>query len=82
VATARLQRAGARITTGQAGTRADWPGDTLRDFMLFDGLMHEIGHHTIQHAARKRCTRAMRTTDHERRADAYATRARHAWAAQ
>jgi hypothetical protein len=42
-ATARLERAGARITLGRAGTRVDWPDDTLRDFMLFDGLMHEIG---------------------------------------
>jgi hypothetical protein len=81
-ATARLERAGARVADCLAGTRVDWPGDTLRDFMLFDGLMHEIGHHVIQHAARRRHTRAMRTADHERRADAYATRARHAWAAQ
>jgi hypothetical protein len=82
VATARLQRAGARVAAGQAGTRVDWPGSTLRDFMLFDGLMHEIGHHMIQNAAHKQRTRAMRTADHERWADAYAMRARHAWAAQ
>jgi len=82
VATARLQRAGARVATGPAGTRVDWPGDTLRDFMLFDGLMHEIGHHMIQHTARKQRTRAMRTADHERRADRYAMRARHTWTAQ
>jgi hypothetical protein len=81
-ATARLQRAGARVAAGLAGTRVDWPGGTLRDFMLFDGLMHEIGHHMIQHAARKHRTRAMRTADNERRADAYAMRARHAWAAR
>jgi len=81
VTTARLHRAGAWVATGQAGTWVDWPGSTLRDFMLFDGLMHEIGHHIIQHAARKQRTRAMRTADHERRADAYAMRARHAWAA-
>jgi hypothetical protein len=81
-AAARLQRAGARVATGQAGTRVDWPGSSLRDFMLFDGLMHEIGHHIIQHAARKHRTRAMRTADHERRADMYAARARHAWMAQ
>jgi hypothetical protein len=82
VATARLQRAGAQVATGRSGTRVDWPGSTLHDFMLFDGLMHEIGHHMIQHAARKQRTRAMRTADHERRADAYAMRARHAWAVQ
>ncbi|WP_238016965.1 hypothetical protein KZZ52_45630 [Dactylosporangium sp. AC04546] len=78
----RLGRAGALVETGPAGTRVGWPGDTLRDFVLFDGLMHEIGHHTIQHAARKRHTRAMRTADHERRADAYAARARQEWAAR
>jgi len=82
VTAARLERAGARVAVGPAGTLVDWPGDTLRDFMLFDGLMHEIGHHTIQHAARKPRTRAMRTADHERRADAYAMRARHAWTAR
>jgi hypothetical protein len=82
VATARLQRAGALVTAGRAGTRVDWPGSTLRDFMLFDGLMHEIGHHVIQHAAHKQRTRAMRTADHERRADGYAVRARHAWTAR
>ncbi|GAA4472365.1 hypothetical protein [Phytohabitans houttuyneae] len=82
VTAARLARAGARVAVGEAVTRVDWPSDTLRDFMLFDGLMHEIGHHTVQHAARKRRTRAMRTADHERRADVYATRARHAWAAR
>jgi hypothetical protein len=81
-ATARLKRAGAHVATGQAGTRVDWPGSTLRDFMLFDGLMHEVGHHTIQHATRKQRTRAMRTIDHERRADLYAVRARRAWVAQ
>jgi len=81
-ATARLERAGARVTSGQAGTRVDWPGDTLRDFMLFDGLMHEIGHHMIQHAAHKHRTRAMRTADHERRADAHAMWARRTWREQ
>jgi hypothetical protein len=81
VATARLQRAGARVAAGPAGTRVDWPGSTLRDFMLFDGLMHEIGHHRIQNAAHRQRTRAMRTADHERCADAYAIRARQAWAA-
>lgn len=78
----RLERAGAVVAAGPAGTLVEWPGDTLRDFVLFDGLMHEIGHHTIQHAARKRHTRAMRTADHERRADAYAARARQEWSAR
>jgi hypothetical protein len=53
----------------------DWPGDTLRDFLLFDGLMHEIGHHMTG----KRTARVMRTADHERRADAFATACRLVW---
>ncbi|MEU0556730.1 hypothetical protein [Dactylosporangium sp. NPDC006015] len=82
-AAARLERAGARVMAGPAGTLVDWPSEeALRDFVLFDGLMHEIGHHRIQHAARRRHTRAMRTADHERRADAFAARARAAWAAR
>jgi hypothetical protein len=79
-AAARLRRAGALVTGGAAATRVDWPGATLRDFVLLDGLMHEIGHHTIQHAANRRRAAAMRTADHERRADAHAARARAAWA--
>jgi hypothetical protein len=47
VATARLRRAGRPGHDRQLGTYVDWPGSTLRDFMLFDGLMHEIGHHMI-----------------------------------
>ncbi|MFG2039951.1 hypothetical protein [Dactylosporangium sp. NPDC048998] len=77
----RLERAGARVAEGAAATRVDWPGGALRDFVLFDGLMHEIGHHAVQHAANKR-TPAMRTADHERRADAFAARARASWAAR
>jgi hypothetical protein len=78
----RLERAGAIVAAGAGATRVDWPGGTLRDFMLFDGLMHELGHHGVQHAANRRCTPAMRTADHERRADAFAVRARAAWAAR
>ncbi|WP_433060899.1 hypothetical protein [Dactylosporangium sp. CS-033363] len=77
----RLERAGAIVETGTATTRVHWPHETLRDFVLFDGLMHEVGHHTIQHAANKHRTPAMRTADHERRADAFAARARAAAAA-
>jgi len=77
----RLTRAGALIAAGATATRVDWPPGTLRDFLLLDGLMHEIGHHTVQHAANRRRTPAMRTADHERRADALAVRARTAWTA-
>jgi hypothetical protein len=73
---ARLRRAGAHV---EAATTVDWPGETLRDFVLFDGLMHEIGHHIVQHATGKRTARVMRTADHERRADAFAAACRLAW---
>jgi hypothetical protein len=48
--------------------------------MLFDGLMHEIGHHLIQQHTGKRTARVMRTGDHERRADAFADACRKTWA--
>jgi hypothetical protein len=48
-----------------AQTMIAWPGETLRDFMLFDVLMHEIGHHLIQQYKGKRRDRVMRTKDHE-----------------
>jgi hypothetical protein len=45
----RLRRAGALVERFDSGaqTSVTWPGDTLRDFMLFDVLMHEVGHHLI-----------------------------------
>jgi hypothetical protein len=71
---ARLTRAGAvleELGPGQQ-TVVHWPGCTLRDFMLFDGLMHEIGHHTLQHYKSKRSVRVARTADHEAFADRFA----------
>ena len=32
-----------------ATTIIDWPKDTLREFMLFDVILHEVGHHILQH---------------------------------
>jgi hypothetical protein len=80
-AMSRLRRAGARIHVTAATTRVEWPANTLRDFVLFDGLMHEVGHHVVQNSAGKRGTRVMRTADHEQRADAFAAACRVAWAA-
>jgi len=77
----RLRRAGAVVHATMALTRVDWPGRTLTDFLLFDGLMHEVGHHIVQHRAGRTGVRAMRTADHERRADAFATACRLAWTA-
>jgi hypothetical protein len=75
----RLRRVGAVLDVGVTATRIAWPGETLRDFVLFDGLMHEIGHHLVQHHRGKRSIRVMRTADHERRADAFAAACRLAW---
>lgn len=74
----RLQRAGAifQMTTGSIHTLVRWPDDTLKNFMLFDVLMHEIGHHLIQHYSGKRCLRAARTKDHEAFARRFADRCR------
>ena len=74
----RLRRAGAMVEVGSTTTRVDWPEPTLRDFVLLDGLMHEIGHHVVQHRANKKNS-VMRTADHERRADAFAAECRRAW---
>ncbi|MGI5148035.1 hypothetical protein ACQEVC_16935 [Plantactinospora sp. CA-294935] len=77
---ARLVRAGARVESAATLTRIDWPGTTLRDFVLFDGLLHEIGHHLVQHGTGKRTVRVRRTADHERCADEFAARCRRRWA--
>jgi hypothetical protein len=83
VAETRLQRAGAIIERIAGGTQTtiQWPGATLRDFMLFDVLLHEIGHHIMQHHTGKRTMRIARTKDHEAFADAFARNARARFAA-
>jgi hypothetical protein len=78
----RLHRAGAAVRVGAATTRVDWPAATLRDFMLLDGLMHEIGHHRVQHRTGKDTARVRRTAEHERAADAYAAACRLVWTAR
>jgi hypothetical protein len=44
----------------------------LRDFMRFDVLLHELGHHVLQHRARK-VGNVQRRSDHERFAETFAT---------
>ena len=74
----RLRRAGALIETlDSAGqTIVTWPGTTLRDFMLFDVLMHEVAHHMIQQYTGKYSARVRRTRDHEAFADYVAVQCR------
>lgn len=56
-----------------------WPATTLRDYMLFDVLMHEIGHHLLQQYTGKRMARVARTKDHEAFADLFAQQCRSLW---
>ncbi len=74
----RLQRAGAVVEVPPPGlqTLVAWPDRSLRDFMLFDVLMHEVGHHLIQHYKGKRHVRQARTKDHEAFAEHFARRCR------
>jgi hypothetical protein len=60
-------------------TFVHWPGDSLSNFMIFEVLLHEIGHHILQHNAGKRKQRIARTRDHEAFADRFADRCRAAW---
>jgi hypothetical protein len=68
-----LRAAGARIDDDGV---ISWPGDTLRRFMLGHVLVHELGHHVLQHERRLRGVRAARTREHEARAEAIATQLR------
>lgn len=74
----RLRRAGALVEIPDDGvyTLVEWPGNTLREFVLLDVLMHEIGHHLIQHYKGKRRDRVARTRDHEAFADHFSRRCR------
>lgn len=79
----RLRRAGALVELIGAGhhTVVSWPGETLRDFILFDVLMHEVGHHMIQQYTGKYRSRVLRTRDHEAIADRFAAHCRRVYPA-
>jgi hypothetical protein len=72
----RLERSGAEIASRGGGmqTIVAWPGDTLRRFMLFEVLLHELGHHVLQHERRAPAGRIVRTRDHEAFAEQFARR--------
>jgi len=74
----QLKRAGAVVELAGSGAQTiiTWPANTLRDFLLFDVLMHEIGHHLIQQYRGKRGVRVARTRDHEAFAGRFARRCR------
>jgi hypothetical protein len=79
--TTRLERAGAIVETCPSGafTSVVWPDCTLRDFMLFEVLLHEVGHHILQQHTGKRKARIARTRDHEAFANQFVDRCRAAW---
>jgi hypothetical protein len=69
---ARLARAGAVVSRDLV----EWPGDSLRAFFLSHVLLHELGHHLLQHHHGKRPSRIARTGAHEAFAELAAARAR------
>ena len=76
----RLTKAGASVEQKLGVAHVQWTAEALKNFVLFEGLMHEVGHHLIQQHTGKRIVRVMRTADHERRAAAFADMCRRAWA--
>lgn len=52
----------------------DWPPSALRRFMLSQVLLHELGHHQLQHHKGKRTIRIARRRDHEAHAEQWAAR--------
>jgi hypothetical protein len=75
---ARLRAAGALVDLDEPGgwTGVAWPGTTLRDFVLFDVLVHELAHHALQQYTGKRGVRIARRRDHEAFARALVDRCR------
>lgn len=76
-----MRRAGAQVEIDHEvkATFVHWPEDSLRNFMIFEVLLHEIGHHILQHNTGKRTKRIVRTRDHEAFARRFAERCRAAW---
>lgn len=73
-----LESAGAIIefSSDHLRCKIEWPDDSLSNFMLFEVLMHEIGHQIIQQFKGKRMAQVLRTKEHELLALAFARRCR------
>ncbi len=73
-----LETAGAVMESSADGLRGRilWSPVNLRNFMLFEGLMHEVGHHIIQQFKGKRTVQVLRLKDHELLAHHFARRCR------
>jgi hypothetical protein len=74
----RFKRFRAKVTIqpGSPITTVEWPKDSLKHFMLEEVLLHELGHHVLQHYKGKRPVRIARTRDHEAVAELFASRQR------
>lgn len=75
----RLENGGADLEQLEGGVLVHWPEGKMRDFMLFHVLLHEMGHHHLQHYKGKREARVARTADHEEFAETFARRCREAY---
>jgi hypothetical protein len=75
---AKLIRAGALVETAADNVHSlvHWKSEDLKNFMLFEVLLHEIGHHLIQQYKGKRSVRIARTKDHEKFAELFAQKCR------
>jgi len=76
-----MRRTGAQVEIDLEikATFVQWPEESLHKFMIFEVLLHEIGHHILQHSSGKRSQRVARTRDHEAFARRFADRCRSAW---
>ncbi len=74
----KLEQAGASIESASDNLHCliHWNEGDLKNFMLFEVFMHEIGHHLIQQYKGKRSVRVARTKDHEQFAALFAQRCR------
>lgn len=61
---------------GAGFTVVEWPGNSLRNFMIIEVLLHEFGHHILQQYKGKRWARIARPCDHEVFARRHVERAR------
>ena len=63
----KFRRSGADVEYRESpkATIINWPEDSLREFILLDVFVHEVGHHILQHNKGKRLQRIARTRDHE-----------------
>jgi hypothetical protein len=74
-ARSRIIAAGAIVVNQPSLDRStiEWPGQSLRRFMTWV-LLHELGHHVLQHHTGKRRVCIARRADHEAHACLLATR--------